>query len=74
MVGIPCRIGRVTLWLPVQDYPHPYREFSLLVLLPRADLKDAPPFIYLGTQFLLEYQARLMIDASALNPGRLMIP
>jgi hypothetical protein len=73
--GIPCRIGRVTLWLPVEDGPDLYRDLSLLVLLPREDLEDAPPFIYLGTQFLLEHRAQVFLDcSSATNQGRLIIP
>lgn len=69
--GTPCRIGRVTLWLPIQAGQTPYREFSLLVLLPRDDPEDAPPFIHLGAQFLVEYQAHVFLDGA---PGRLVIP
>jgi hypothetical protein len=73
--GIPCRIGRVTMWLAVQEAAGPYREFSLLALFPRHDLEDAPPFIYLGTQFLLEYRAELRLDCSSPTAeGRLLIP
>src|SRR5258708_3341222 len=32
--GISCRIGRVGLWLPVEEGPGSHREFSLLALLP----------------------------------------
>ena len=73
--GIPCRIGRATIWLPVQAGPIPYREFSLLVLLPTQDLEDAPPFIHVGTQFLLEYKAKVQLDCSSIEGlGRLVIP
>jgi hypothetical protein len=73
--GIPCRIGRVTLWLPIEENPGAYHQFSLLVLLPRDELEDAPPFVHLGTQFLLEYQAQVVLDSSSLsNTGRLVIP
>jgi hypothetical protein len=73
--GIACRIGRVTLWLPIEEEPGRYRELSLLGLLPKEDLEDAPPFILLGTQFLLEYQAQVVLDCSgATNPGRLLLP
>src|ERR1700736_2410757 len=33
--GVPCRIGRVKMWLRVLGEPAPYREFSLLTILPR---------------------------------------
>jgi hypothetical protein len=73
--GIACRVGRVRLWLPVHEEPGRYREFSLLVLLPRQDLEGAPPYIHLGTQFLLEYRARVVLDcSSAVIPGHLIIP
>jgi hypothetical protein len=55
--GVPCRIGRVQHWLPIEEEAGRYRDFALLALLPREDPDDAPPFILLGTQFLLEFQA-----------------
>jgi hypothetical protein len=73
--GIPCRIGRVTVWLPVENGLTLYREFSMLVLLPKNDLEEAAPFIHLGAQFLLESQAQLVLDvSSASNFGQLVIP
>jgi hypothetical protein len=67
--GIPCGLGRLTVWLPVEENPGQYRDFSLLALLPRDDLTDAPPFAHLGVQFLLEYQAQLLLDCSSGAPG-----
>ncbi len=73
--GVPCRIGRVTLWLSVEGAPGTYRPLSLLALLPRHDLEDAPPFIQLGTQFLHEHRAELRLDCSSpAGEGRLVIP
>jgi hypothetical protein len=73
--GISCRIGRVSWWLPTQEGPGSYREFSLLAMRPQTELEDAAPFLYLGTQFLLEYQAQIHIDGSSLAAGgRLVIP
>jgi hypothetical protein len=73
--GVPCRIGRVTVWLPVEDDSSPHRDLSLLALLPTQDLEDAPPFIHLGTQFLLEHQVQVVIDCSSPGAtGRLIIP
>jgi hypothetical protein len=47
-----------------------FRNFSLLVLLPREELEGAPPFILLGTQFFLEYKARVLLDFfSTENPS-----
>jgi hypothetical protein len=66
--GIPCRIGRVTIWLSILEEPKLYREISLLALFPRHDLEDAPPFVQLGTQFLLENRGNLVLDCS-LPPG-----
>jgi hypothetical protein len=73
--GIPCQLGRVTAWLPAQDHPGHYRPLSVLALFPKDELTDAPPFIHLGTQFLLEHRAQVHLDcASAGNAGRLVIP
>jgi hypothetical protein len=73
--GVPCRIGRVTIWLPLEDGPSLYRELPLLVLLPREDLEDAPPFIYLGMQFVLEHRAQVILDGTSPgNHGRLIVP
>jgi hypothetical protein len=63
--GISCRIGRVSLWLPIQEQVGQYREFSLLALLPRDDLKEAPPFVHLGAQFLVEYRGRLFLECAS---------
>lgn len=73
--GVSCKIGRVVLWLPSDDEPGVYRDFSLLALLPREELEDAPPFIHLGAQFLLEYQVQIQLDWSSLHSvGKLLIP
>jgi hypothetical protein len=73
--GIPCRIGRVTLWLPVEGRGAVFRNFSLLVLLPREELEGAPPFILLGTQFFLEYKSKVLLDFFSIeNPGGLIVP
>jgi hypothetical protein len=72
--GIVCRIGRVTVWLPVQENPGYYQAFSLLALLPTQELADAPPFIHLGAQFLLEYRVRVSIDGSSGSMGHLLFP
>ena len=65
LLGVSCRIGRVSVWLPIEDQGGLLHRFSLLALLPRQDLPDAPPFILLGMQFLLERQALLEADCSA---------
>lgn len=73
--GVPCRVGRVTIWLPVLEGPALLRALSLLALFPRSGVADAPPFVQLGTQFLLEHRAELHLDySSAAGEGRLMIP
>jgi len=73
--GISCRIGRVGLWLPIEEGPGSHREFSLLALLPEEELEDASPLIHLGTQFLLEYQAHVHLDCSSIaGSGRLVLP
>jgi hypothetical protein len=75
--GVPCRIGRVELWLPIQGGP-PLRSFSLLVLLPARTVPFAPPYIILGSQFLVEYGVELTLNCSSRNPrvcpGQLVIP
>jgi hypothetical protein len=75
--GVPCRIGRVETWLPIQQGP-PVRPFSLLVLLPTRTVPFAAPFIHLGNQFLLEYGVQLSLDCSGHDPracpARFVIP
>jgi hypothetical protein len=74
--GIPCKIGRVEMWLFVEGNLAPH-SFSLLVLLPKREAPDAPPFVHLGVQFLLEYRARVRLDASSgsatVSHGQLLI-
>jgi hypothetical protein len=73
--GIPGRVARVTIWLAIRDEPGTYQEFSLLALFPRRDLEDAPPFVHLGTQFLLEHTAAIHLDCSSpAGEGRLVMP
>jgi hypothetical protein len=73
--GVPCRIGRVRMWLSILEAARPYREFALLAIFPRHDLEDAPPFVQLGTQFFLEHRAELLLDCSSpTREGRLIIP
>jgi hypothetical protein len=73
--GIPCRIGRARIWLPIEENAGELREFEILVLLPKRELDEAPPFIHLGTQFLLEYHSQVVLDGSSpTTPGRLVIP
>ncbi len=62
------------MWLPEQDNPGTYRDFALLVLLPKADLPDTPPYIFLGAQFLWEYQVHLELENSSPFRGELIIP
>ncbi len=76
--GMPCSIGRVRVWLPEEGGPTLFRDLSLLALVPNSDLPDAPPYIHLGAQFLLEYRARVFLDCTAGTPGsssgQLIIP
>jgi hypothetical protein len=72
--GVACRIGRATLWLPIQENPGAFRSFSLLALLPQQELPDAPPYVYLGAQFLLEHQVQVALDGASPVSGRLVIP
>ena len=62
--GIPCDVGRVPMWWPVPAQPPTFRKVSLLVLLPDHDPPDTLPYIYLGTQFLVEFRGRLTVDCS----------
>jgi hypothetical protein len=73
--GVPCRVGRVTIWLPILEGPAPLRALSLLALFPREEVDDMPPFIQIGTQFLLEHRTELHLDySSPAGEGRLVIP
>jgi hypothetical protein len=73
-MGIPCRIGRVTLWLPVLENPGQYRSFSVLVLLPQQEVVDTPPYIRIGIQFLMEYQIQVVLEGDSSGSSRLLIP
>jgi hypothetical protein len=73
--GVSCRVGRVALWLPIEENPGEYREFALLALLPKHDVEDAPPYIHLGMQFLLEQKGQVFLDCSTpAAEGRLALP
>jgi hypothetical protein len=73
--GVPCRLGRVRVWLPIEEGPDVLRPLPLLALFPKEDVEDAPPFVQLGTQFLLEHKVQLTLDASSIQgEGRLVIP
>jgi hypothetical protein len=72
--GIPSSLARVTMWLPIEAPLPSLREFSLLALLPRDELTDAPPFIHLGSQFLVEYQGTLLLSGRPPQSGMLLIP
>jgi hypothetical protein len=61
--GIPCRIGRVEMWLPIED-TFLLRPFSLLALLPERDPPEWLPYVLLGAQFLQEYQAVVHLEGS----------
>ena len=73
-MGVPCHVGRVTLWLPTQETLVPFRPFSMLTLLPQHDVPDASPFIQLGVQFLLEYHVQVVLNETATGGNYLLIP
>jgi hypothetical protein len=61
--GLPCRIGRVEMWLPIAATAV-LRPFSLLALLPERDPPEWLPYVLLGVQFLQEYRAVVSLDCS----------
>lgn len=62
------------MWLPSQETPGIFRPFSLLTLLPQQDVADAPAFIQIGVQFLLEYNAQVILNETGTGGNRLVIP
>lgn len=70
--GVPCVLVRVRLGLPVLGSPTP-RPFSLLALLPLRRVKDTPPFLRLGTEFLYAHGASVRLTTSPPR-GELIIP
>jgi hypothetical protein len=63
------------MWLASQESPGQFRSFPLLTLFPQQDIPDAPPFIQLGMQFLLEYQVQVVLNETGTGGGnRLAIP
>jgi hypothetical protein len=74
-LGVPCHVGRVTMWLPSQETPGQMHPFSLLALFPKQDVPHAPPFIQLGMQFHLEYHVQVALNETGSGGGnRLAIP
>jgi hypothetical protein len=72
--GIPCRIGRAEMWLPVEG-THLLRPFSLLALFPERDPPGWLPYVLLGAQFLQEYQVIVHLHGSQTPVvGSLTIP
>lgn len=73
-LGIPCHVGRVTMWLTSQETPGRPLPFSLLTLLPQQDVPDVP-FIQLGVRFLLEHKVQVVLNETGTGGGnRLVIP
>jgi hypothetical protein len=63
------------MWLPSQETPGQMRSFSVLTLFPKQDVPNAPPFIQLGVQFLLEYNVQVILNETGTGGGnRLVIP
>jgi hypothetical protein len=72
-LGIPCRVGHVMFAVTTEDGP-PRRAFSLLALFPEDDPDEPAPFILLGTQFLVENKAQVVLDAQLPCAGELLLP
>lgn len=72
--GVPCRIGRVTIWLPIVENNGQLQSFSLLALFPQQELTDAPPYIHLGAQFFVEHQVQVVLDGQNPSSSRLVLP
>jgi len=70
--GAPCVLVRVRIGLPVVGNPTP-RPFSLLALLPLRRVRDTPPFLRLGTGFLVAHRATVRLTSSPAR-GELVIP
>lgn len=73
-LGVPCRVGRITLSLPNSELAGQFRTFSLLALFPQQEIPDALPYIQLGAQFILEYRVQVILDTTAAGSSRLVIP
>lgn len=70
--GIPCQLVRIRIGLPVVGQPT-LRPFRLLALLPTRPVRDVPPFLRLGAEFLHANNASVRL---AVRParGELIIP
>jgi hypothetical protein len=72
--GIPCQVGRVEMWLPLEG-TFLLRPFSLLALLPNHDPPEWLPYVLLGVQFLQENRAVVRLDCGQTPAaGSLTIP
>jgi hypothetical protein len=62
------------MWLPSQETPGQMRPLSLVTLFPKQDVPHAPPFIQLGTQFLMEHNIQVVLNGTGTGGNRLVIP
>lgn len=63
---------KVRIGLPVIESPTP-RPFTLLALLPLRHVEDTPPFLRLGTEFLMTHRASVRLTTNPAR-GEMVIP
>jgi hypothetical protein len=59
--GQPCDLGRVDIWLPIEQPPFFRGPFSLLAKFPRQDPPGDPVPILFGLEFFLTHQAEFQL-------------
>jgi hypothetical protein len=71
--GQPCDLGRIDVWLPVDQPPAVRGPFSLLAKVPRSDPPGDPVPVLLGLEFFLAYQAGFVLFPPP-QDGRILLP
>jgi hypothetical protein len=71
--GQRCDLGRIDVWLPVDQPPSVRGPLSLLAKFPRSDPPGDPVPVLLGLEFFLAHQAAFELFPPPLD-GRILLP
>ena len=59
--GQPCALGRIHVWLPIDQSPYLRGPFSLLAKFPQSDPAGDLVPVLLGLEFFLAHQAEFQM-------------
>jgi hypothetical protein len=66
-------LGRIDIWLPTAQSPHPHGPQSLLARFPQSDPPGDPVPVLLGLEFFPAHQAELQLLLPP-QDGRILLP